>query len=83
MRKYEFRMRNGGTSIIPNSSFLTDTMCPGVVTAETWRILTEQKLFEKERGELAAKYGDYSKAMKGELDLHRCRQEIDALVNRD
>lgn len=55
----------------------------GVVAAEKWRILSEQKLFEKERGELAAKYGDYDKAMKGELDLHRCREELTSLVNRD
>ena len=55
----------------------------GVVAAEKWRILSEQKLFDKERGELAAKWGDYTKAMKGEFNLFQCRKELDALVNRD
>ena len=76
----------GDTFLIYPEGFLSARLIhlrAGVVTAEKWRILTEQKLFEKERGELAAKYGDYSKAMKGELDLHRCREELTALVNRD
>ena len=54
----------------------------GVVVAEKWRILAELKLFEEDRARLAAEWGDYTKAMKGELDLWRCRRELEELVNR-
>ena len=54
----------------------------GIVAAEKLRLLADAGELAAERGKIAADFGDYRRAMNGQIDFRRARREIEALVNR-